>query len=599
MTDAPSPPQTAPPTAATPGAGSPRAFAWAGLGATIALIALVFAARLAWQVWASPYDLVEDEAQYWDWSRRFELSYYTKGPGVAWTIRAATALFGDAEWAVRLPSALSSALGALAVGLLASDVARDRRAGFFAAAVFCLVPILQGIAQFMTIDGPYLACWAWAAWFGWRAISRGSGPAWAACAAAIGVGFLFKYTILLLPIGVALAALLHPRLAHTPPQATPDPTARPAVFAPRRPRHWALAAAAIFVLTISPVIVWNTLRGWPTLGHLLKHLDPPGADAAAATTTPTAYSPLWTLEFLGQQAAMGPALGMMAAAAILALRSRRREPELWPGRRYLLLCAAPILLFYLAVTFRTRGQGNWTLAGYSTLIALAGGFFVAEITRQRAMVAAWLAEPPERRRRAGLFRRKPETVFQVSWHWTLAVGLVCALVMPRADLLARLPLLGGLIPVNRLIGAEERAAELQRIRQRASSAAGLPPLLMATYYGVAAQCAYYLPDRPPVSCARHMLGAEPSAYDFFADTDLRNPALRGRDAVMIGGVESALWAPFFDSVEPAGTLDPADRVLLDAGKPPIKDGKFRVFIGRGYRGWPVGADTPHARAQTP
>ena len=574
-----------------------RAYARAGWASTVALVAGALALRIAYLVWLCPYDLAEDEAQYWDWSRRLDLSYYTKGPGVAWAVRASTEIFGAAEWAVRLPAALGSALGALGVAALASDIARDRRAGFFAAALFLLAPMYQGIAQFMTIDSPYLAAWTWAAFFAWRAASRRSGPAWVAFAAVLGAGFLFKYTILLLLPGVALAALITKpsRTADARASDTEPPAARPSPFRPRRLRHWMLAAAAVFVVVISPVLVWNTVRGWPTLGHLLRRLESP--DGAAATPAPSTYNPLWTLEFLGQQFAMGPAVLLAIVAAWLSLRSRRLEPDLWPGRRFLLLCAAPIFLFYLAVTFRTHAQGNWTLAGYATLIALIGTLFVTEMSRYRARVAEWLSTPPSDRRRRGLFRRKPETPFQVLWHWTLAAGLVSAPLIARIDLPARLPLVGPIIPVHRLIGARDRAAALRPMREHLASETGASPMIIAAYYGVAAQMAYYLPDRPSCFCARRALGGEPSAYDFFRDTDLASPALRGLPALLLGGATAEPWANAFETVEPLGSADATDRALFDAGKPPTKDGKHRVYAGKGYRGF--GAAAPGAQAAAP
>ena len=42
-----------------------------------------------------PIDLSGDEAQYWDWSRKLDWSYYSKGPLVAYIIRASSAIFGD------------------------------------------------------------------------------------------------------------------------------------------------------------------------------------------------------------------------------------------------------------------------------------------------------------------------------------------------------------------------------------------------------------------------------------------------------------------------------------------------------------------------
>src|SRR5882724_4080308 len=52
-----------------------------------------------------PIDLSGDEAHYWDWSRRLDISYYSKGPMVAYLIRGSCALFGrDTMLAVRFPA---------------------------------------------------------------------------------------------------------------------------------------------------------------------------------------------------------------------------------------------------------------------------------------------------------------------------------------------------------------------------------------------------------------------------------------------------------------------------------------------------------------
>jgi 4-amino-4-deoxy-L-arabinose transferase-like glycosyltransferase len=51
-----------------------------------------------------PADLSGDEAQYWDWSRNLDLSYYSKGPLVAYIIRGSCAIFGETMPAVRYPA---------------------------------------------------------------------------------------------------------------------------------------------------------------------------------------------------------------------------------------------------------------------------------------------------------------------------------------------------------------------------------------------------------------------------------------------------------------------------------------------------------------
>src|SRR5262245_37141701 len=79
-----------------------------------AIIVAVTALRLLYLFVLCPYDLAPDEGHYWDWSRNLDWSYYSKGPLIAWIIRASCALFGDMAVAtqgtlmpaVRIPAVL-------------------------------------------------------------------------------------------------------------------------------------------------------------------------------------------------------------------------------------------------------------------------------------------------------------------------------------------------------------------------------------------------------------------------------------------------------------------------------------------------------------
>src|SRR6202162_5112655 len=82
------------------------------------LIVGAAAFRLLFLAYHCSLDLAPDEAHYWDWSRHLDWSYYSKGPLVAYLIRAGTALAGP--WserltagdmlAVRLPAVLCGSL---------------------------------------------------------------------------------------------------------------------------------------------------------------------------------------------------------------------------------------------------------------------------------------------------------------------------------------------------------------------------------------------------------------------------------------------------------------------------------------------------------
>ncbi len=54
-------------------------------------------------------DLEFDEAHYWMWSERLAPAYFSKGPGIAFAIRASTAIFGATEFGVRFLSPVLAA----------------------------------------------------------------------------------------------------------------------------------------------------------------------------------------------------------------------------------------------------------------------------------------------------------------------------------------------------------------------------------------------------------------------------------------------------------------------------------------------------------
>ena len=62
-----------------------------------------------WFIANSPFDLAEDEAHYWEWSRNLDISYYSKGPVVAYIIFIFTTIFGSTEFGVRFGAVLISA----------------------------------------------------------------------------------------------------------------------------------------------------------------------------------------------------------------------------------------------------------------------------------------------------------------------------------------------------------------------------------------------------------------------------------------------------------------------------------------------------------
>jgi 4-amino-4-deoxy-L-arabinose transferase-like glycosyltransferase len=555
-------PSTTPPARGASTPAPPDPSPW--LLRLVLLIAGVTLLRLLYLAFFCPYDLVEDEATYWEWSRRLSLSYYTKGPGIALAIRAATSIFGESEAAIRAVSVFASAVAALAIGALGAEAARSapdapRRwhVGFIAAALFLLMPIFQAVGLLATIDGPYVACWAAAAWAAFLAIERRASWAWPLVGLALGLGFLFKYTILLLIPGILLFAI-----------------ARRARFSRTSSLVGFTLGAVILAACFAPVLVWNHQNGWPTIAHLLGHLGVAGGDmpAAPSNTSPTPYDPRWTLEFIGIQLGMvGPPLVLALGVAFRAFRRRRENPAAWPGQLFLIACAAPILVFYLLISLIAEPEGNWAMGGYITLAPLAAWGVADSLPRFRAALVRWHALP-EPRPRAGFFRRRPELFEQVLWHWSIAYGVVAALAMARVDLIARvLPPISGRL--GSVMTADVLAADAAAHAARLKSETGLEPFYIAQHYGRASILAYYIPGHPSVKCSSSRMAGRRTNYDYWADTDLDDPSLLGRPAVLIGALLEQ-WTPLFDRVVPIERLSGEHK-------------KDRLaFVGYGYKGWP-------------
>lgn len=556
------------------------------IGPVLVLAIVVTFVRIVYLFAFCPYSLVEDEAQYWEWSRRLGWSYYSKGPGVAWLIRAMTELFGTSEGVVRIGAALSGGVTIFAVGGLAADAARDRRAGAVAALCVLLVPVFQISSLLMTIDAPYVACWVVACWAAWRALHHGSSAAWVVLGAAVGVGFLFKYTTLLLLPGLAVYAIWR-RFARGSVERSEIREHSALV------RYGAQAVGALLALLgLAPVLIWNAGHDWVTIRHLLGHLGISGGDVSPTQTGGWHYDPRWTLEFVGTQFALiGPAMFLVAYAVIAAIRARRADARDWLGRMFLICCGAPILLFYLAVTLVTEAEGNWPMAGYVSLLSLVGWHVRVHMADLRIRIAQWRESPRPRR---GWFRHGPWSHTRIAWHATLVAGVIVGIMSLRLDWAATpvnavyRAIVGGgdvaspghtsarpgvLLPIHRLTGGRQLAQEAYALAQRLRDQTGKEPFYIAQHYGRASILAFYLPGRPTVYCASSLLGGRGTQWDYWPDTDLADLSLLGGRPAFLSGAYIEQWQAAFDHVEDVGVL------------PSEPKSYRRSYLGSGYRGF--------------
>ncbi len=292
---------------------------------------------------AGGFDLHFDEAQYWEWSQQLDWSYYSKGPLIAWLIALSTALFGQGEWQVRLFAWLAYDIFLILLFYFARQFWQSRRAGWWAVALGLTAPLYFSLGQVMTTDVFLFVCWTWALSAAWRALCRRRDAAWYELGAAIGIGGLTKFSIMLLPFFLGLGLLLIPTGRH----------------ALRRWPPWGGVLLALLIL--SPVLLWNAGHGWVMFRHEQGHV------LGVAETDGWREDLADLLEFLG-----GQWLALSPLVAVALFRALARPPRPME-QRLLWSLSLVVLAFFLAKAAFSKVQLNWPAPAYIGFLVLFSG----------------------------------------------------------------------------------------------------------------------------------------------------------------------------------------------------------------------------------
>src|SRR5438045_3120110 len=184
------------------------------------------------------------------WSQRPAPAYFSKGPGVAFAIRASTILFGPHEFGVRFFSPLLAAGTSLLLFYLARRLF-NAAAGLWAVIALNVIPIFNIGAFVMTIDALSIFFWLAAMFTFWLALEKNPQFSWdwPLTGLLIGLGFLSKYTNVLELVSIVMVLALAPRLGHE--------------F--KHPGFYLLLG--IFALCTVPPIMWNAQHAWVTFAQ--------------------------------------------------------------------------------------------------------------------------------------------------------------------------------------------------------------------------------------------------------------------------------------------------------------------------------------------
>jgi len=273
-----------------------------------------------------PIDLSPEEAQYWDWSRHLDLSYYSKPPMVAYMNALSTALLGDTELGVRINAITLSFLLSTAVFLFVRRLWDERTALW--ASLFPHVTVGYALNSLLfTTDSPLLFFWGLSVMSGYLALRENRLSLWLLTGLFAGLAFLSKYPALFLLPCALFYFLLSRR---------------------RPPLGFYLSLLVAFTLSL-PVLLWNAKRGFISFLHV----------SSLATKEGDFPSFSYFLEFLGGQLLLlTPVPFFLLLSEWLKALKRREEKAL-----YLTAFSLPPFSFFALLSLKERVYANW--AGFS------------------------------------------------------------------------------------------------------------------------------------------------------------------------------------------------------------------------------------------
>ncbi|HET9800451.1 MAG TPA: glycosyltransferase family 39 protein [Chthoniobacterales bacterium] len=386
-------------------------------------------------------DLEFDEAHYWMWSERLAPGYFSKGPGIAFAIRASTMLFGPTEFGVRFWSPVLAAGTSLLLFYFGKRLFNEN-VGLWTVIAFNVTPIFNIGAFVITTDGLSIFFWIAAMFTFWLAIEKSPRFSfwWPLTGLMIGLGFLSRFTNAFEIVCVLLVLAFAPRLRQE--------FKRPGLY-------WLLG---VFIVCTIPPIVWNAQHAWITTTHLRTR---------GGLSEDVGFRPLEPLKFFGQHFLFYSPL-LFAALALAVIGSWRRVNQQFKVL-FLFWFGLPVFAFYLLLSFNQDATPNWDAVSFISFGLLAVNYWNERIEKRSVRIFATSAVI---------------VGFLISF-FSLDTDILRSVGIPffRSD------------PSDRMRGWKSLVAEVERIRNEQEAKLGEKLFLIADERHRASEVSFYLKDK--------------------------------------------------------------------------------------------------------
>jgi len=427
-------------------------------------------ARLFYIGWGN-LDLAPDEAHYWDWSRHLGLSYYSKGPAIAYIIFLGTHIGNllrinppnPAFW-VRFSAIFNSLFIGIILWFITKRLWHSPKISFYALLITIAAPIFALGSILITVDNPLILYWILFIYLFILALETRRPLYWYLSGIVFGLGFLSKYTM----IAILFSVIIYLALS-------------------REHRFWLRRKEFFLFLIIAslcsiPVILWNYNHNWIGFRHLQGQ-----AGLSRANLVKSFFSKETLLqlgEFSGiQSAVISPGLFIIICWSFIKAQQIYRKTRDYKYN-FLFWTGAPLLIFYLILSLHKPCQANWPIAGYLSGIILAAVFF-AEGRKNNFL---WIS---------------------------IYTGLALLLTVFALDIL---PIIGIQVPpriepFRRVIGWRKLGKQVGKIKDKLEKKGSL--FIFSTSYQITSELAFYTPGRPIVYCGR--IKRRMNQYDLWDD----------------------------------------------------------------------------------
>lgn len=406
----------------------------------------------------SVYDLAPDEAHYWEWSRRLDYHYYSKGPAIAWLIATGTSIFGPTLLGVRF-------LGWFLSILIFLFLFRfwERNNSFDHALQGLL--ILQSMLFYfilglvMTADVPLIFCWMVALMASVKALSKEKHWCWALSGLASGLAVLCKHSGVVLFPSIVFFLL----------------------FTPSARKHLKtsgfIVGAIFFLLSLAPAFTWNIQHDWVSFRHDAAHVFSAKAKV---------FQVKHILSFLGgQMGLVGPGVFFFMLMGFAKGWAEWRKGDVVSG--LLLAGSVPLLGICFFVSLFKQVYPNWTMPGFigavMLFVHLSSSGVMSHTSRLRA---------------------------------ALSVNFVLILLVSPFLFGFTFGVPAKMLTMKKLVGWHQLAEETSQRVLDLKKGENSDVLLIANEYEVASELAFYMKGHPNILCVPEKL-RRMNQYDIWND----------------------------------------------------------------------------------